>query len=252
MPKYDLSFSPPIMNAAGSLGFTPGSRTMLDWSKLGAFVTNPISVASRTPANGKRFIAFPGGFLLHTGYPNLGFSQLLRKYARHWKRSPVDVIVHLLAVSPEEVELMVRRLEMVEGVSALELGVSSVANADMVTEFTRAAHGELPVIVRLPLERAIRLAEWAMQAGAVAISLAPPRGLMPTEAGEFVQGRLYGPAIFPTALTVVQALNQLGMPVIGAGGIYTWQQINAMYSAGAMAVQLDGVLWRDAGSNIFQ
>jgi dihydroorotate dehydrogenase (NAD+) catalytic subunit len=252
VPKYDLNFTSPIMNAAGSLGYTPGNRTLLDGTTLGAFITNPISIGPRTPAHGKRFIAFPGGFLLHSGYPNPGLSQILRRYARRWKRSPVAVIVHLLAQSPEEVESMSRRLELVEGVNALEVGMSSEAKADLVAEFTQAAHGELPVIMRLPLEHATELAESAMLAGAVAISLAPPRGTMPTETGDFVQGRLYGPAIFPIAITVVRALKQLGVPVIGAGGVYTREQVHAMLMAGAIAVQLDGVLWRDAGNRIFQ
>ncbi len=252
MPKYDLSFTPPIMNAAGILGFAPGNRDMLDWSELGAFVTNPVSIGPRTPARGKRFIPYPGGFLLHSGYPNPGFTQVLRRYAGRWKRSPVAVIVHLLAQAAGELETMAHRLEVVEGVQALEIGVSSEASATMVGEFTQAAVGELPVIVRLPLECAPKLAMCAIQAGAVAISLAPPRGLMPAGEEEFVQGRLYGPSIFPNALMVIRALKQQGAPVIGAGGIYSREQVNAMLIAGAMAVQLDSALWRDSGSKIFQ
>jgi dihydroorotate dehydrogenase len=252
MLKYDLSFVPPIMNAAGSLGFAPDSRSLADWSKLGAFVTHPISIAPRTPAHGKRFDVFPGGFLLHSGYPNPGLTGVLHRYARRWSRSPVGVIVHLLAQVAEDLELMARRLELVEGVTALEVGVGSSSNPDLVAEFTHAATGELPVIVRLPLERAAELAGYAIQAGAMAISLAPPRGTAPIGGGNFVQGRLYGPAIFPTALTVVRALNKLRVPVIGAGGIYSQEQVSAMLSAGAMAVQLDGVLWRDSASQVFQ
>jgi dihydroorotate dehydrogenase (NAD+) catalytic subunit len=252
VPKYDLSFTPPLMNAAGCLGYYPGNHALLDWSKFGAFVTNPISVGPRTPAHGKRFIAFPGGFLLHSGYPSPGFSQVLRRYATRWKRSAVAMIIHLLAQAADDVEMMSHRLELIEGVNALELGVSSEVNAAIVAEFTQATRGELPVIVRLPLERAVELAESTMQAGAAAISLAPPRGLLPTESGDLVQGRLYGPATFPMALMIVRALKQQGVPVIGAGGVYTQAQVSGMLSAGAVAVQLDSVLWRDAGSQIFQ
>jgi dihydroorotate dehydrogenase len=62
-----------------------------------------------------------------------------------------------------------------------------------------------------------------------------------------VQGRLYGPAILPMALRVVHELTQLGIPTIGAGGIYTQEHKNAMLAVGALAVQLDAVLWRGAG-----
>jgi dihydroorotate dehydrogenase (NAD+) catalytic subunit len=235
------------MNATGSLGFAPDTHCSMDWSELGAFITNPISLTPRTPAHGRRFVAYPGGFLLHTGYPNPGLSQILRRYARRWSSSPLPVIVHLLARSVEEVAKMARRLENVEGVSGLEVGMVSGASSDMVVACTQAASGELPVIMQLPMERFIDLASAAIQAGAVAVSLAPPRGIYPAQDSESVQGRLYGPAILPMALRVVHELTQLGIPTIGAGGIYTQEHKNAMLAVGALAVQLDAVLWRGAG-----
>ena len=65
-------------------------------------------------------------------------------------RSPRPVIVHLLAKGAEELEKMARRLENVEGVNGLEVGMVSDANADMVIACTQAASGELPVIIQLP------------------------------------------------------------------------------------------------------
>ena len=249
MTKHDLAFDPPVMNAAGCLGFTPDVHGPMDWSELGAFVTNPISLTPRTPAHGRRFAAYPGGFLLHTGYPNLGLSQIIHRYARHWSRSPLPVIVHLLARSAEEMAKMARQLENVEGVSGLEVGIVTDASAYIVEAFTQEASGELPVIMQLPMERCGDLASRVIQAGAVAVSLAPPRGIFPTQDGGSVQGRLYGPAILPMALRAVHELTQLGIPTIGAGGIYCQEHKNAMLAAGALAVQLDSVLWRGAGYN---
>jgi len=249
MSKHDLAIDPPLMNAAGSLGFSPDLYCPMDWSRMGAFVTNPISLMPRTPARGKRFIAYPGGFLLHTGFPNPGLSHVLRRYAAQWSRSTIQVMVHLLAQSPEEVMKMGRQLESVEGVVGLEVGVASDASAEMVVALTQAASGELPVIMCLPVERSVELAANAMEAGADAISLAPPRGVYPSE-GEMVQGRLYGPAILPLALRMVRELSRLGIPTIGAGGIYTLEHKDAMLAVGALAVQLDSVLWRGAGTNL--
>lgn len=250
MPKHDLTFNPPLMNAAGSLGFFPNTHNPVDWSLLGAFITNPVSLKPRTPAHGRRFVEYPGGFLLHTGYPNPGLSRILRQFARHWRYSPVPVILHLLARYPEEVEKMTRRLEPLEGVTGLEVGVDSDANADIVETLTQAASGELPVIIRLPLERAIELAPRAIKSGAAAISLAPPRGIYPAADGELVQGRLYGPAIFPHALRAVQELSQMGIPTMGAGGVYKQEHVAAMLAAGACAVQVDSAFWRGAGYHL--
>jgi len=251
MPKHDLTIDPPLMNAAGSLGFSPDLHSPVDWSRLGAFVTNPVSLTARTPARGRRFIEYPGGFLLHTGYPNPGITRVVRHYAKDWHHSPVPVIVHLLAGSAEEVGVMTRRLEALEGVSGLEVGVDSEANIETVKELTQAACGEYPVIVRLPMERAFELAPEAVNSGAAAISMAPPRGIYPAGSGELTQGRLYGPAILPLALKLVHELSQMSIPVIGAGGVYTQGQVAAMLAEGALAVQLDSVFWRGAGYRLF-
>jgi dihydroorotate dehydrogenase len=97
------------------------------------------------------------------------------------------------------------------------------------------------------MERSIELATEAMNSGATAISLAPPRGLYPTINGELVKGRMYGPAILPIALKVVHELYQMSIPVIGAGGVYSQEQADAMLTEGALAVQLDSLFWRGAG-----
>jgi len=251
MAKFDLAFDPPIMNAAGTLGYIPDQHGPIEWSQLGAFVTHPISLAPRTPAHGRRFITYPGGYLLHTGYPNPGISQSMKRFAHTWRRSPLPIIVHLLAREPDDLAKMVRKLEMVGGVSGLEVGVDSDAPPEQVAALTQAAIGELPVILRLPMERAAELSTIAIQAGAMAVSLAAPRGIYPLQAEEFIHGRLYGPAILPLALRVVQELVKQGIPVIGAGGLYTHEQCKAMLSVGAIAVQVDGILWRRAGYKIF-
>jgi dihydroorotate dehydrogenase (NAD+) catalytic subunit len=142
---------------------------------------------------------------------------------------------------------MVRRLETVEGVMGIELGLASQSGLKEVSAFTRAARGELPLIVRLPMGCAAELAQYAMETGASAVSLAPPRGIYPASDGSLVEGRLYGPAIFPMALREVKELARMGIPVIGAGGIYTEEHKDAMLKAGALAVQMDSILWREAG-----
>ena len=250
MSKHDLILDPPLMNAAGSLGFAPDLYSAVDWSRLGTFVTNPVSLTPRAPAHGRRFMDFPGGFMLHTGYPNPGIAQVIHRNAGAWSRSPLPVIVHLLAQNTEELERMARRLETVEGVSGLELGLAGEATGETVVAFTQAVNGELPVIVRLPVEHCVELASHAINAGAVAVSLAPPRGILPTQDGDLLQGRLYGPAILPMALKAVKTLTRMGIPTIGAGGVYTRDHVQAMLAAGAIAVQLDSILWRTGGYNL--
>lgn len=244
MPKYDLFLPLPLMNAAGSLGFAPDPTSGVDLEQLGAFVTNPISLRPRAPAQNRAYLPFPGGFLLHSGHPNPGFREAVRRNQGRWARSALAIIVHLLAESPETLASMVNQLEGMEGVIGVEISLPADADAQMGLDFTQAAVGELPVIVRLPVESALELG-WALAgSGAAAFSLGPPRGRMPYTQGKARHGRLYGPAVFPQALYLVEQLSQGLLPVIGAGGIYSQEDKEAMLAAGAMAVQLDAVLWR--------
>ena len=93
--------------------------------------------------------------------------------------------------------------------------------------------------MRLPLEKAGTLGQAVIDAGASAISLGAPRGRL-----DGISGRMYGPGIFPLALQAVENLAGLGLPVIGAGGVYQPKDVDTMLEAGALAVQVDTVLWR--------
>jgi dihydroorotate dehydrogenase (NAD+) catalytic subunit len=232
------------MNAAGALGFVPNPRAPIDLSLLGAFVTNPISLSPRAPAQERGCFPYLGGFLLHTGYPNPGIRAVLKRYAARWERSELPIVLHVLAQRGEELVKIVQQVERLENLAGVEIGMPPEATPELVSELVSAGLRERPLIARLPLERAVELAPAAVEAGAVAISLGPPRGSLPESSGKIIRGRLYGSALFPLALDVVWQLARQGVSVIGAGGIYRRQQADAMLQAGAVAVQLDVVLWR--------
>ncbi len=227
------------MNTAGTFGFAPNSKVPVDLSQFGAFVTNPISRGPRTPARGKRFTTYPGGFVLHTGLPNPGLSAVIKKYRQRWARSAVPVIVHLLALEPISLTRMIERLEGIEGIMGIEVGLPPDVDPGSAFEFTQAAIGELPAIVRLPLEQSDELAQVVIEAGATAISLGAPRGYLKN-----INGRMYGPSVFPLALRAVEKLAGLNIPIIGAGGVYQPKDVESMLGAGALAVQVDAILWR--------
>jgi len=236
------------MNAAGSLGFVPPTHTLIDWDRFGAFVTNPISLGRRQPAANARQVSYAGGFVLHTGYPNPGLETALRRFRLAWSHAPLPVVVHLIPRNAHELATMIPLLEYCDNLVGLEVGIAPDTTIEAGVELLQATFSELPVILRLPLDRARELIQYLepyLDDGRVAaISLGPARGELPLPEGGFFHGRLYGPTILPVALAAVSALSQGSLPVIGAGGIYRRQDINAMLSAGATAVQLDTVLWR--------
>jgi dihydroorotate dehydrogenase (NAD+) catalytic subunit len=239
--KRDIYFSKPLMNAAGSLGFAPDPRAGTALESFGAFVTNPFSLRPRRPAAKPEVIEYPGGFLLHTGLPNPGFNVGIRRYASRWEKSDLPVIVHLIADRPEETQRMVRMLESHENVMAAELGFAPLLANDIILLTLEMCLGELPLIFSLPLEQVLSLGPRLIQEGAQAISLSAPRGALMTD--HLITGRLYGPSLFPRALETVYSAAKLGLPVIGAGGVWNQEHADAMLSAGALAVQVDAVLW---------
>jgi dihydroorotate dehydrogenase (NAD+) catalytic subunit len=240
MSKRGLVFHKPVMNAAGTLGFAPDPRLPLSWGDCGAFITNPLSLRPRKPALEPALLDFPGGFLLHSGLPNPGFSHVLKKYAAKWARADLPIIVHLMADRPEETQRMVRLLENVENVMAVELGFAPLLADDIILLAVEMSVGELPLIVNLPWEQVLRLGPQVLAAGAEAVSLAPPRGLV----GQ-VTGRLFGPALFAQSMLLVREAARAGMPLIGGGGVYSKENASAMLAAGALAVQVDSILWRE-------
>ncbi|RPJ37077.1 MAG: hypothetical protein EHM21_18465 [Chloroflexi bacterium] len=214
---------------------------------MGAFITNPLSLAPRTPAAERGLCSYPGGALLHSGLPNPGLSRVIRRYAVRWEQSSLPVWVHLIGSNPDEIHQMVQRLEGREGIMAIELGLPPETRGDSALAFVEAAFGEIPLVVHLPLTMACE--PWLNELprlGASAISLGAPRGTLPAQGSKngLLNGRLYGPALFPLIMAAVQSTRRLGLQVIAGAGIYRRQDAAALLQAGAWAVQLDTVLWR--------
>ncbi len=243
MPKYDLDISPPLMNAAGSLGFVPETSGVIDFTQLGAFITNPISFRSRKPARSRTCLTYPGGFLLHSGYPNPGLRSSIRRFAQRWARAKLPIIVHLLVDSIDTVVHMVPKLEGLEGVMGIEIGLPPDVDQVMAYNLVQAAAGELPLIVRVPSGRTAELSKALVRSPLTAISMAPPSGTLIDQKGNAVRGRLFGPAIFPLTLRNLQEAVEFGVPIIAAGGVYEPWQVEVLMETGAIGVQLDAVLW---------
>lgn len=242
--KQDLNLKSPWINAAGTLGFRPPKEWA--WPEAqGAFVTNPVSLARRTPAEARACLPYPGGFLLHTGLANPGLREALKQHTPRWARSPVPVWLNLLADGPSDLAHMVRMLDGHDEIAAVEVGFPPQAAPRDCLAMVEAASGDLPVVAALALTSAGE--SWLKDlatAGASALSLGAPRGALVGPDGKQVSGRLYGPSLFPLALAALKAALPAGLPVIAGCGVYRIEEGRALLSAGAWAVHLDAVLWK--------
>jgi len=250
--KTGLQLASPVMTAAACYGLGSEYQGLVDVRTLGAVVAGPVTMRARTGTAPPRAVPLPSGILLHTGLANPDLKKVLQRQGRAWERSPVPVILHLAATTSEEVATACRLLDGTGAVAALELGLSDATEPGEAMTLVRAAamaYSRGPLLVRLPLDSARRLAVATVEAGAHALTVAaPPRGTA-LHAGRPVTGRLYGRFVHPLALRALrQVREEVGVPLIGCGGIYGSDDALAFLRAGALAVQLDAVIWQDPGS----
>ena len=264
--KYSLFVDSPVMNAAGVAGFANNYRHLIDVRKLGAFVTNPVTIDPWSPATGTRVVPMDAGVLVHTGLPNQGLSKVIKEYDPIWHDMGLPIILHIVGTTTDHITTMVRRLDRVDSVAAIELGLDDDITWEEAEALTLAATNtaEKPVLVRLPAFAVNEVADVVVDSGADALVVAaPPRGTArDPRSGKLVSGRVYGPLVKPMILRLVGSLARriTDVPIIGAGGIHSSQDARDYIEAGARAVQVDSVTWmqpqlleriaRDLGGNL--
>jgi dihydroorotate dehydrogenase len=239
----ELGLTLPWMNAAGFMGYLP-QQIEDEPFHLGAFVTNPVSLLPRSPAHHRNILAYPGGFLLHNGHPNPGLKSVLKIYAHKWQKLPMPVWIHLLVTTPFECEQMVREVEGLENVTAIELGLPPGLGLKKQLELVQSGIGELPIMVSLPLDEInLTLIDHLSAMGEIGVVLSAPRGVF-SQNGRTTSGRLFGPALHPQLLAAMCRLRGLDLPIIAGCGIFSREQGEAALAVGATAVQVDGWCWQ--------
>lgn len=244
--KHTLIVETPLLPMAGVAGFGDEYASLLNLNAFGALVTNPVTTAPRSPANGARVIPLAAGVLMHTGLPNPGLRVVLSEHTEAWARLALPVIVHFVPVSLEDLRRALGRLDEAEAVSAIEIGLNDdIPQADAVLLTREAGRNEKPALIRLPFGAPMDMVRAVADAGADALVLsAPPRGTARDAAGHLVSGRIYGPMNKPLVLRHVgQAAQVSNAPVIAAGGIHSPEDARDFLEAGAVAVQLDSLVW---------
>jgi dihydroorotate dehydrogenase (NAD+) catalytic subunit len=246
--KQSLQLATPVIGGPGAFGFSNEYARLIDLSKLGAIVTNPVTLKPRRAAEGTHVVALDSGILLHTGLPNPGIHKVYQMHAARWKSLPTAVILHVIGSTPDEIAQCVQVAERSEGVAAIEIGLSDDSSRRDAQKFIQAArdHTHLPILAQLPLNIAVQIALGAAEAGADALVVgAPPRGTARDPiTGKLVGGRMYGPWVKAFGLrTVGQIAARTKLPIIGAGGIFNPHDARDYIEAGARAVQVDAVAW---------
>jgi dihydroorotate dehydrogenase (NAD+) catalytic subunit len=255
-----LRLKNPIVTASGTFGYGTEFLPYLELKNLGGFVTKGLSLLPRRGNAPPRTCETPSGMLNAIGLANVGVEAFLREKLPALRDCGTAVIANVFGETQEEYVAVARRLDGAPGLSALELnlscpntekgglafGVSPPVIREVVAAVRRAAPN-LPLIVKLtPNITDVAVAGHAAKEGGadvlslvntflgIAVDLKSRRPVL-----DNVVGGLSGPAIKPLALYMVHRVyREVGLPVIGMGGISRAEDALEFMLAGSTAVQV--------------
>ncbi len=252
--KQGLPVASPVIVAGGTVGYGEVVPRGLALDQAGAVVVGPILARSRAGAPRPRLAETVGGMVLETGLQSRGAASALSKFARLWPRLGCPVVAQVADAEPRGVARVVDALAGLAGLVGIELLplTSELAQVQRMVQHI-ATRSDLPLWVKLPLDRA---AEWALALvgeGANGLVIGqPPVGMLARKDGATthrVRGPLYGPGAMPLMLDRLAAVAELGLPcaLLACGGIHTAAQAQQALDVGARAVQIDTAIWVEPG-----
>ena len=256
---FGVKFDNPVWTASGTFGFGLEYAPFVDLNRVGAVCVKGLSVKPREGNPPPRIWETPCGMLNAIGLQNPGVDYFVEEIVPKLKEYRCRVIANVYGSTEEEYESVVKALRGVDGVDAIELnvscpnvkkgglafGVDPVECAKLTERVKRVS--DKPVIVKLSpnVTDPVAIAKAVESAGADAISAINTllgmaidvRKRKPKLKNRF--GGLSGPAIKPVAVRIVyQVSKAVSVPVIGIGGISTWEDAVEFFLAGASAVQV--------------
>lgn len=247
----------PLMLASGILGMSLESLRRVHEAGAGAVITKSMGTEARSGYDNPTLVEVHGGYLNAVGLSNPGIKEFYHELSVS-KIEDLPLIVSLFGAEPSEFKEMISILDRLE-IKAYELNLSCPhvsgfglevgQDPEVVKEIIRAAKRETkkPLLVKLSpnVTDIVKIAGIAENSGADALTIMNTVRAMsidldtcrPILANRI--GGLSGPAIRPVAVRCVYEVSRkVGIPIIGCGGIVSWQDAVEFFLAGAEAVQI--------------
>ena len=260
-----VEFKNPLIAASGTFGFGHEFSELYPLSALGGISCKGITLEERPGNPPPRIAETPAGMLNSVGLQNPGVDHFIENDLPWLKRQGTVVIANIAGNTPEDYCSMAEKLSET-AVDMVELNIScpnvkqggvqfgtSCVGVEGITAAVRK-YCRKPLMVKLSPNVAdiAEIAAAAESAGADAVSL------INTLTGMRIDvrtrrpvlrnntGGLSGPAVFPVAVRMVrQVFRRVKIPVVGMGGVSSWSDAAELMLAGAAAVQIGTVLFRD-------
>jgi dihydroorotate dehydrogenase (NAD+) catalytic subunit len=271
-----LRMKNPVTVGSGTFAYGQEYDEYFDIARLGAVTVKSLTLKPRAGNKPPRLVETPAGMLNAIGLQNVGIDAYLRDKLPFLRKKGCTIIGNIYGYSPDEYAEVARRLAVEGGADAIEANLScpNVHDAktargctlvaqipEQVAEYTRAikAAVKLPLIVKLT-PNIIDIAEPALaaqEAGADALSLINTLlgiGIDPETRHPILSnivGGLSGPAIRPVAVKMVwDAARAVTIPIIGMGGICNAADALQFILAGARAIAVGSVTFRQPDAAI--
>ena len=267
----NLIFKNRILVASGTFGYGDEVPNLVDINKLGGIVTKSLSRKPRDGNPNPRIAETPSGMLNSIGLANIGVEKFLNEKLPVLQKFNTAIIANIAASSIDEYCAVLELLTEEKGVHGFEINVScpnvkegglnfgtDVAQVAVITKELRK-RTKKPLIIKLT-PNVTHISEFARAAeseGADALSVI--NTLIGMAVNIYTRkpkiatttGGLSGPAIKPVALAkVYETVNAVKIPVIGIGGIKTWEDAIEYFIVGASMVQIGTTNFVDPAAGI--
>jgi len=248
----------PVLSASGTFGFGEELVPFTDVNRLGGICLKGLTLQPRQGNPPTRIAETASGILNSVGLQNPGIDVFVSEILPRIRRFDTNLIANIAGSTVEEYVELCKRLDTTD-IDGIELNLScpnvkhgclafgsDPAMVELVTKSARAVTKK-PLFVKLtPNVTDITLPAKAAEAGGadaislintllgMAIDLKTRKPLLAN-----VTGGLSGPAVKPVALRMTyDVARAVKVPVIGMGGISTYEDAAAFLLAGATAVQV--------------
>ena len=257
-----VCFANPMIAASGTIGFGHEYAELYPLSRLGGISCKGTTILPRPGNPPPRIAETPSGMLNSVGLQNPGVEHFIQQDLPWLAQQGTRIIANIAGATVEDYCAAVEKLAET-AVDVVELNIScpnvkqggvafgvSCASAAAVTRAVRSVCKQ-PLWVKLSPNvtdiSEIALAVEAEGADAVAmintltgmrIDIDTRRPILHNNTGG-----LSGPAVLPVALRMVwETYQKIHIPIIGMGGITSWQDAVEMLLAGASALQVGTAL----------
>lgn len=260
-----VDFPNPVIAASGTYGNGECYTDLYPLSKLGGVSCKGMTIEPKLGNPPPRIAETYSGILNSVGLQNIGVHGFIEYYLPTLKEEGNVIIANVAGATVDDYFAAAEALDASD-IDMIELNIScpnvkqggaswgvSCEGAAAVTSAVRRATKK-PLIVKLtPNVTDITSIAKAVEAeGADCISLINTllgmridiKSRRPILKNNM--GGLSGPAVFPVAVRMVwQCYKAVNIPIIGMGGISTWEDAIEMMLAGASAVQMGTAIFTD-------